>query len=68
MFNFEEKKKLLTTLIQQKGEQYKKIESAEIQLKNEILMMKGQLDLLDEMLKEEKSKSEDSKKIESPKV
>jgi hypothetical protein len=68
MFNFEEKKKFLTTLIQQKGEQYKKIESAEIQLKNEILMIKGQLDLLDEMLKEEKSKSEDSKEIESPKV
>jgi len=48
------KKQDLVKVIKEKSTQYQQIENARIQLNNEILMIKGQLDLIEDMIKENK--------------
>jgi peptidoglycan hydrolase CwlO-like protein len=68
MFNLQERRQQLATLIQQKSAQYTQIDNARLQLNNEILKIEGQINLLDEMIKEEKLKSTELKEPELPKV
>ena len=51
----EEKKQNLMQLIQQKSAQYNQIDNARLGLNNEILMLQGKIDMLNELLREEKT-------------
>ena len=56
--NLEEKKQNLMQLIQQKSAQYNQIDNARLGLNNEILMLQGKIDMLNELLKEETPKED----------
>ena len=56
----ETRKQDLLKQIQQKSAQYNQVENVRTQLSNEILMLKGKLDILEELIEENK----DSKPVE----
>ena len=60
--NIEERKQSLEQLFAQKNEELKKIENYKVNLTNELLMLKGKIDLLREMEKENTKEKPKKKK------
>jgi hypothetical protein len=61
MNNLEDRKNSLTEIYSQKIKELQQLEQYRVKLTNELLEMKGKLELLDEMAREEKIEKEKKK-------